>query len=211
MPEKKISPPRLLSPIPPAENLSIVVTTLKKGDFPPVPRSSVPNFNSPERYRMFSLGRYTAELALELQNCLNPLVGRDQQGIPLFPGGFVGSISHTTTRREAVATALIGRAADYRGIGVDIEETSRDVSPIAKKILTDDEQLLPLAHLKLICAKEAAFKSMISAKVHIKVITQIALVMVGDQLIAQYGEILAKISFQELDGFTIATAIINRA
>ncbi|MBR9909210.1 MAG: 4'-phosphopantetheinyl transferase superfamily protein [Gammaproteobacteria bacterium] len=71
-------------------------------------------------------GRYCALRALDLL-CLQPVsVGRDKLGIPTWPQGFTGSISHC--RGQAVALVVqqdhAGRAgkAHWPGLGIDIEE-----------------------------------------------------------------------------------------
>jgi 4'-phosphopantetheinyl transferase EntD len=65
----------------------------------------------------FSTGRWLARRALgELSLPSLPIpAGRARQ--PVWPDGAVGSISHSGT----VCAAIVGRAQDYRGVGLDLE------------------------------------------------------------------------------------------
>lgn len=84
---------------------------------------------------------------------------------PVWPAGVVGSISHSA----GVGVAVAARAADLRGVGVDVEASDRRLSPaVARRILSrpehwareDADMPWPLV---LFCAKEAAFKAVFQA------------------------------------------------
>jgi 4'-phosphopantetheinyl transferase EntD len=71
----------------------------------------------PKRRAEFAAGRHASALALSRFGC-SEAVQREPSGAPRFPTGFVGSISHGA----GVAVAVVARARDYRGLGIDVEE-----------------------------------------------------------------------------------------
>lgn len=106
------------------------------------------------RQREFETGRRLAAEALASLGSAEMSVSGGTRGMPIWPAGYTGSISHT---RElcAVAVAPAGRV---RSIGIDIERAA-DVDPsLAGLILRDDEdpRAAPLAWY--FSAKEAVFK-----------------------------------------------------
>ncbi|MBH5336240.1 4'-phosphopantetheinyl transferase superfamily protein [Streptomyces pactum] len=105
-------------------------------------------------------GRAAAADALRRAGSTRLTVGRRGDGAPCFPPGFTGSITHT--RRLAVA--VVCRAGEVRGIGVDLE--TDPVPGRLHRILLGEEERAALwtpadeTTLRgLFVAKEAAFKA----------------------------------------------------
>lgn len=112
----------------------------------------------------FCAGRVLARRALAASGAHDAplLVGVDRA--PIWPSGFVGSISHTDTRVVAVAA----RRDRWAALGVDIEEITRFHSGLEARVLLPDEIAAYLDGLDqgarrtttaaLFCAKEAYYK-----------------------------------------------------
>lgn len=116
---------------------------------------------SDKRRRDFALGRACARAALEQAGAAGP-VGRALHGAPLWPAGFVGSITHT----DGYAAAIVARQARFEGIGVDAEQIGRVEETLWPRLFDDAErdwlrrQSDPAAMATLLfAAKEAAFKA----------------------------------------------------
>ena len=72
------------------------------------------------------------------QLCGQALVpGRDEDGVPLWPAGTVGSITHGAGR----AAAMVALARDWRGLGIDLEKhlSAERAARLAGEILTPAE------------------------------------------------------------------------
>jgi enterobactin synthetase component D len=95
-----------------------------------------------------------------------PPVATGQHGAPVWPTGFVGSISHC----NGWALAAVARETQVQAIGIDMEEgmTAELALPIRKQIASDTEQhwldqqpLPPEVALTLVfSAKESLFKAL---------------------------------------------------
>lgn len=72
---------------------------------------------APKRRRDFALGRACAHAALAGLDLDKGPIMRGGNGAPSWPAGLVGSITHTS----GYAAALVARAADFAGLGVDAE------------------------------------------------------------------------------------------
>ncbi len=70
-----------------------------------------------KRRRDFALGRACAHAALARMNRDASPIARADGGAPVWPGGIVGSITHT----QGYAAAVVADAADFAGLGVDAE------------------------------------------------------------------------------------------
>jgi len=66
----------------------------------------------------FAAGRDAARQGMVALGLPAVGVGQGVEGEPAFPAGVRGSISHT----NAHAVALVGLAADYRSVGVDVDD-----------------------------------------------------------------------------------------
>jgi len=71
------------------------------------------------RREEFTTGRRLAREALARLGAMEVGLPPDCDRVPQWPEGFVGSISHS----GGLCAALVGRAGDFVGIGVDIERT----------------------------------------------------------------------------------------
>ncbi len=74
---------------------------------------------APRRLLSFAAGRLCAEAALLAAGGELEAIGRDAAGAPIWPDGWVGSISHD----ERYAVARVHRRATLAGVGVDVEKT----------------------------------------------------------------------------------------
>ena len=70
-----------------------------------------------KRRRDFALGRSCARAALSALGLGSAVIGRDDNGAPLWPAGVLGSITHT----KFYAAALVAETRNVGGLGVDAE------------------------------------------------------------------------------------------
>ncbi len=117
-----------------------------------------------KRRREFAAGRILARRALTALGAEDAplLAGPDRA--PLWPAGFVGSISHSDT----YVVAAVARRRDVAGVGVDVEEVERFDAALERQILGRAEAAR-LAGLDaaarqaetatVFCAKEAFYKA----------------------------------------------------
>ena len=126
-----------------------------------------------KRRRDFALGRACARAALAQAGLFQAggvMIARDEDGKPVWPEGFVGSITHT----QGYAAALAARAADFAAVGVDAERVG-GVTPELMPRLFDaaerdwleslDAVRRPAMAAVLFSAKEACFKASAAGKV----------------------------------------------
>lgn len=116
-----------------------------------------------KRRREFSAARGLARsLLFRLGASTGPLLNGPDRA-PLFPEGSVGSITHTA----GYCGVVVGRATDYVGVGLDVEQAEPLKPELLRMILSDDERdgydprdPDALARAKLVfSAKEAAYKA----------------------------------------------------
>ncbi len=142
---------------------------LADGDFQ---RSAVPPPPSiqrsvAKRQAEFLAGRLCARAALHQLDQLDciPAIGEDRA--PVWPAHISGSITHSTGR----AAAIVGHKAQWRGLGMDLENllSLERAERLAGEILTADElqrmAALPREHIALLVtltfsAKESLFKAL---------------------------------------------------
>ena len=109
------------------------------------------------RRRTFASGRRAARLALgELGIENSPVLSLARA--PVWPQGVVGSITHSAS----LAAAVVGRAAHWAGVGVDLVRRSRLSARVAKRVLGAAERdALPDAEwgTALFSAKESVYKA----------------------------------------------------
>lgn len=109
------------------------------------------------RLRTFASGRRAARLALgELGIKNNALLSRGRA--PAWPHGVVGSITHS----DSLAAAVVGRAAHWAGVGVDLVRRSPLSARVAKRVLgAAERETLPDAEwgTALFGAKESVYKA----------------------------------------------------
>ncbi len=121
----------------------------------------------PKRKLQFLAGRACAGKALELEGVKgSPEIHIGPKGNPVWPKGFVGSITHL----NGLASAVVARSEDLLGLGMDVEEVmSRSLAEkIAFRISTASELRAcfeccpdwPPEQVVTLCfsAKESAYK-----------------------------------------------------
>ena len=118
-----------------------------------------------KRRRQFLLGRlgaHSAIAALQIPH-ISPIVGIDDNRLPVWPPEVCGSISHSGDR---VAVA-IGRSTDYQTLGLDLQHIVPLKHDIRRHIATEFELDIISAHtsesdlmtLMLFSAKECFYKA----------------------------------------------------
>ena len=117
----------------------------------------------PERRKLFALGRAAARDALTELGLSAAAIPRDPDGAPQWPAGIVGAISHT----RAMAVAVVGRRADYIGVGVDLEELDRGIREDVARLVCRPAEMDWVRGgngsdrlIMLFSAKEAIFKAL---------------------------------------------------
>jgi enterobactin synthetase component D len=125
----------------------------------------LPHGCAPKRRAEYLAGRHAAALALSALH-LPSRVERSPTGLPVWPNGAVGSISHG----GGLALAVCARQWQYRSVGVDVERVLHDAEAreLAPAIAHQDELFLlraALPHARsgqrlsvLFSAKESFFK-----------------------------------------------------
>jgi 4'-phosphopantetheinyl transferase EntD len=118
-----------------------------------------------KRRRDFALGRACARAALSaLGRDGAVMIGRDENGAPLWPAGVFGSITHT----KDYAAALVAEAHDVSGVGVDAERVggvTQDLWPrLFDSVECDRLMALDAAQQRIFAtlffsAKEAVYKA----------------------------------------------------
>lgn len=83
----------------------------------------------------FSRGRHCAHRCLSLFGVDSPLL-MDDEGVPIWPEGFVGSISHV----HDWAGAILGSKNEFQSLGFDIEKIGRVKEEIWPVLFTKKEQ-----------------------------------------------------------------------
>lgn len=121
-----------------------------------------PRGSDPAVAKLFKLGRIAAKRCLATFDVPNCSILNGDGGEPLFPEGFVGSISHT----HDIAAAVVGRDSEYLSLGIDIESADRKINKaVIDKIGTAQEKRWvkedPTKRaLMVFCAKESIFKAL---------------------------------------------------
>jgi 4'-phosphopantetheinyl transferase EntD len=121
---------------------------------------------SERRRREFAEARWCAREALRRLGVTPGAIPADGGGVPLWPDGVVGSITHKGGYRAAV----VARREDLAGVGIDAEPDERLPDGVLETIASPGELDLLEALLErrpglawdrlLFCAKEAAVKAM---------------------------------------------------
>ncbi len=121
--------------------------------------------SSSRRRAQFALGRACAHAALAaLEGASTVAIGRGDGRLPQWPLGYVGSITHSHER----AAAVVAKAAEFRGVGVDLERVRVPSGALLKRVtrpperervLALPEPALPLAFTALFAAKESIYKA----------------------------------------------------
>jgi 4'-phosphopantetheinyl transferase EntD len=115
-----------------------------------------------KRQREFAAGRVYARAALAALACPPQAIPAAADRRPIWPRGFVGSISHC----DHLCAAIVGRSAAYLGLGIDIDDDTpledglRDIicRPDERRIVAENGLSADGAKL-LFVVKEAVFKA----------------------------------------------------
>lgn len=89
-----------------------------------------------KRQREYRSGRHHARLALAAAGASDRCVRRDEDGVPLFPRGYHGSITHTGRSTTFAAAAV---SATPLRVGLDAEELRDLPMDMIEYILTEGE------------------------------------------------------------------------
>lgn len=129
-------------------------------EFPAAELALVPSTAVEKRRREFRVGRLAARLALEAADApAGPILSRPDRS-PIWPDGFVGSITHG----GGFGAAAVASTNVAAGLGVDIENASRVVSPSVTRLVADEHEKAWIDGdnrrlITLFSAKEAVFKA----------------------------------------------------
>lgn len=123
----------------------------------------------PKRRLEYLAGRLAARAALQSVGADEPAVGSDD-GKPVWPQGYCGSISHSV----GLAVALAASCRDWRALGIDIEARfPAHRARILQKVMGADEfedaqaSADPWVWTRAWAAKEAAYKCLSALGVEI--------------------------------------------
>lgn len=89
----------------------------------------------PSRQFEFATGRVLARKLLAEFGAPDFALGRDDDRVPRWPDGFVGSISHS----GSLCVAAVARASAFAGIGLDLEPDEPVDSDIERVVCRDGE------------------------------------------------------------------------
>ena len=118
----------------------------------------------PKRRREFALGRACARQALKKMGHPDWVIGRSENGAPVWPENIAGSITHT----EGYAAALLGSRQLWSGIGIDAERIGRVTHNLWPRLFDTkerdylaalEEAPQAVAATLMSSAKEACFKA----------------------------------------------------
>ncbi|HXS19280.1 MAG TPA: 4'-phosphopantetheinyl transferase superfamily protein [Polyangiaceae bacterium] len=90
-----------------------------------------------KRQREFRAGRHHARTALDRAGAVSPIVRRGDDGLPLFPAGYHGSITHTGRDLTFAAAAI---CTAHHAIGLDAENHKELSASMVDAILLPMEQ-----------------------------------------------------------------------
>lgn len=120
---------------------------------------------APRRHVQFALGRACAREALRQLGAGGDIaIGRAADRRPLWPEGYVGSITHSH-EHAAAAAASVNR---YRGLGIDLERTRAPSDGLLERICRPEERaaiaalddaLRAIAFTAMFAAKESVYKA----------------------------------------------------
>lgn len=124
-------------------NVSHAVGVIGVGSLPPLHASEMALIQhaSAHRIQEFTLGRSVAKQAVLAQNADQDKTGlailKTPEGLPVWPEGIVGSISHT----HNMAVAVCASNTQVKALAVDIEKKRTVNTSLERKLLTENECL----------------------------------------------------------------------
>jgi 4'-phosphopantetheinyl transferase EntD len=171
----------------------------------------------PRRELSFRGGRACAAEALQDCGIKGDLsVGREASGLPIWPVGVTGSISHTSffekDRQLLVAAAIVAPSKSLIGIGIDCETvmTAQRAQTVGAQLALESEYRImaemllvesssPLIVTLLFSAKEAVFKSVYP--IVRRMFGFKSYCLVGTVTEAKRGQVEGRLEFRAADGF----------
>lgn len=123
-------------------------------------KTPLTGLHSLSRQNEFAAGRHCARVALEVSGFSGwAALKADSDGVPVWPAGWIGSISHS----RDIAAAVTARIRQYRYIGLDLEKTNRLRSAAMARVIHEEEagfaQNDPFRTSILFSLKEAFYKA----------------------------------------------------
>ena len=120
----------------------------------------IPNFTEKSlREQEHSLGRYCAKKALNVIGIQSDTIQSSSHGLPIWPDGVVGSISHS----KGMCLAAVAKSKDFQAIGIDIEQFNRMKERSIERIVHIEEKADigndPKKATLLFSIKEAFYKA----------------------------------------------------
>jgi len=109
----------------------------------------------PKRVTEFTAGRTAVRRALAHMGYQAKAILRKDR-MPVWPDGFAGSISHSSTH----AGAIVALSKDYAGLGLDMEPDAPLSQGLMEKILLPEEMSNPQMSKLRFSIKEAGFKAL---------------------------------------------------
>jgi enterobactin synthetase component D / holo-[acyl-carrier protein] synthase len=135
---RSVSPEPLRKAIERMLPAAVVVRTLGADDDPSVGASSRPtDISDPVRALRFQRGRTCAVRALSALGSTEMIVGRGPRREPLWPAGFVGSITHLA----GLSAAAVGPTTHLGAIGIDAEPNDPLPAGVEELVVTDGFEL----------------------------------------------------------------------
>ena len=109
------------------------------GELTPEEAAAIPRAHR-DRILEFRGGRHCAREALAVLGVRGVSILRSEDRSPLWPGGVVGSITHTRTRARGWCAASVAHVRDARSIGIDGELDEPLERKLWNRILLPSEQ-----------------------------------------------------------------------
>ena len=195
---------------------TIMLSAVSTGEVPSSGRAfyteAIKEFSSLERQNSFLAGRYASKKSLESLGFKEDFeIIRHDSGRPIFPQGFIGSISHS----DDLAISVVTNSPEILSIGVDIQLFRSTKEGLRERILTNKETDLDV--LAVFSAKEAVYKAtspLVSETIGFKDVvlsktTQgfIGKIIEPEQFELEFSEI--EIISELIDGFYFSLAVVN--
>ncbi|MGL6212021.1 MAG: 4'-phosphopantetheinyl transferase family protein [Paracoccaceae bacterium] len=130
-------------------------TELAAGQDEPLWLGEVLSRAVPGRLAEFARGRSAARAAMGKLSLSPAAIPMGSDRAPIWPEGITGSISHC----KGACFAIVGRRADYQGLGLDIEPTQPLDRDLWATVLRPEEIERDQDPLSTFVAKEAAYKA----------------------------------------------------
>jgi 4'-phosphopantetheinyl transferase EntD len=122
---------------PPDLSTSETEEEVEASDLLPAERAVVANA-VPKRVKEFAAGRRCAREAIGRLGVSVTDLPANGDRTPRWPSGVIGCITHT----DGYCAAVVGRSADYAGIGLDVERVEAMPLEVMPQICTQEEQAL---------------------------------------------------------------------